>query len=125
MQYIPPYGSSDPEAPFVDRNTATATRGSAVPAEFFNIMQAELLAVIEGSGLTADANSLQLALAIQSQHMNFAEASGGADAIALSVNPAPAAYAAIKGMPIVALMSASPTPLPRSILFMSEKTSAP
>jgi len=89
MEYIPPYGSTDPEAPFVDRDTATATRGSSVPAEFFNKIQAELLSVIDAAGLTRDSEALQLALAIQSGRMNYAEPGGTENALTVTLAPAP------------------------------------
>lgn len=90
MKYIAPFGSTDPNAPFVDRNTATATRGSAVPADFFNDLQAELLAVIDAAGIARSESVLfQLALAIQSGGLNHAAAGGTADALTVTLSPAP------------------------------------
>jgi hypothetical protein len=109
MRYIPPFGSTDPEAPYVDRNTATASRGSAIAAAFFNEYQAELLAILSASGMTPEAAELQLAKAIQSQRMNFGEADGRANAITVTLSPAPDSYAEILGMPILLRMDAAPT----------------
>jgi hypothetical protein len=109
MRYIAPFGSADPDAPYVDRNTATATRGSAVPADFFNDIQAELLDIITSSGLTPQQSVLQLAKAVQSQKMNFAPAAGTANAMTVMLDPAPTAYADILYMPILVLAGASPT----------------
>jgi hypothetical protein len=54
MEYNPPYGSSDPDAPYVDRSTPNATQGSKVPAKAVEHPQREIVAVIEAAGLTPD-----------------------------------------------------------------------
>lgn len=89
MDYIPPYGSFDPDAPYVDRNTATATRGSAIPADFFNTVQAELLSLIDAAGLERSAGVLQVALAIQSGRLVYGAADGTANALTVMLSPAP------------------------------------
>ena len=66
MKYNPPYGSSDPNAAFVDRNTQGAQSGSRVPAAAIEHPQREIMAVIAGAGLTASGTDLtQLLQAIQ------------------------------------------------------------
>ncbi|OLP56834.1 hypothetical protein BJF92_12240 [Rhizobium rhizosphaerae] len=97
MRYIPPYGSADPNAPYVDRNAQTAQRGSAVPAEFFNATQAELLGLIQAGGLTPTQNGQQLATAIQRGQMNFAGASaqgGNQNAWIATLAPVPVDFPA-------------------------------
>jgi hypothetical protein len=90
MDYIPPYGSTDPDARYVDRSTATAVRGSPLAAAFFNDIQAELLAVIVAAGLEPSENNLnQIAQAIQSGQLNYAAASGTANALTATLKPAP------------------------------------
>lgn len=107
MKYIAPFGSIDPDAPYVDRNTSTATRGSAVPADFFNIVQAEILAVIEAAGLDPSASAMQLGQAIQSGLLTFAVAGGTANALTATLSPAPAVLRA--GMRIAVKATANNT----------------
>ncbi len=53
MQYIQPFDQpSNPTAAYVDLNAPTGTDGSIPPAAFFNVIQAEILNVITGAGLT-------------------------------------------------------------------------
>lgn len=59
MKYLQPFDQpSNPAAPFVDMNAAAGVDGSVPPAAFFNNVQAELLAVITGAGLTPDGAQL-------------------------------------------------------------------
>jgi hypothetical protein len=76
MKYNAPYGSQDPNAPFLDRNTPAATSGSRVPAAAVEYPQREIMAVISAAGLTAsNADLTQLLQAIN--HL-IAAATGGA-----------------------------------------------
>ncbi|WP_438752072.1 hypothetical protein [Pararhizobium sp. O133] len=52
MRYQPPFGSTNPNAHYVDRNTAGATSGSRVPAAAIEDPQREILYVITQAGLT-------------------------------------------------------------------------
>ncbi|MBZ7923099.1 hypothetical protein LAC81_15010 [Ensifer adhaerens] len=108
MKYHAPFGSTDADAPYVDRNTAAAIRGSVPPAAAIEDPQREIVDVISQSGF-APADLLQLAKAIQSQKMNFAEATGTANAIVVTLNPAPSSYSDIVGMPLIVLASLAPT----------------
>ena len=64
MEKIYPYGETSGD--FVDADVTNSVRGSKVPAQFFNEVQAEIIAAIEAAGLTPDASNLtQLAEAIQ------------------------------------------------------------
>lgn len=75
MKYQQPYGLADPNAPYVDRNTAGATSGSRVPARAIEHPQREIMAVITGAGLTPSATDLtQLKQAIAQM---IAAATGG------------------------------------------------
>ncbi|WP_430254241.1 hypothetical protein [Neorhizobium sp. DAR64872/K0K18] len=90
MDYIPPYGSTDPDAPYVDRSTATAVRGSPLAAAFFNDIQAELLAVIVAAGLEPSETDLaQIAQAIQSGQLSYSVAAGTGNALTATLKPAP------------------------------------
>jgi hypothetical protein len=74
MKYIPPYGSTDPNAEYVDINQATATEGSPVSAAAIEHPMREITAVIEGAGLTpSDSDLTQLYQAMQ--HIAAAAAS--------------------------------------------------
>lgn len=52
MDYNAPYGSADPNAGFVDRNTPGAISGSRVPAAAIEMPQREIVTVIKNAGLT-------------------------------------------------------------------------
>lgn len=56
MEYNPPYGSTDPDAPYVDRSTPSGIQGSKVPAKAVEHPQREIVAVIEGAGMVPDGN---------------------------------------------------------------------
>ncbi len=99
MKYYPPYGSSDPDASYVDRYTLGATSGSKVPAKALEMLQREIVDVIEKSGLTPD-DVLQLAAAIQTGRLNYAVAAGTATAMTATLSPAPASYDDLIGAPI-------------------------
>ncbi len=65
MKYNPPPGSLDPNAPFIT-GTPGITRGSPICGEALEHPQREILAVIEGAGITPNALDLtQLFQAIQ------------------------------------------------------------
>lgn len=66
MEYNPPYGSVDPDAPYVDRSTPNAIQGSKIPAKAAEHPQREIVAVIEAAGLTPDGDdTTQLLQALQ------------------------------------------------------------
>ena len=52
MDYNAPYGSADPNAGYVDRNTPGAVSGSRVPAAAVEMPQREIVTVIKNAGLT-------------------------------------------------------------------------
>jgi hypothetical protein len=66
MKYQAPYGSDDPDAPYVDRSTPNATQGSKVPRKAIEHPQREIVAVIESAGLTpSGTDTTQLLQALQ------------------------------------------------------------
>lgn len=95
MKYQAPFGSTDPDAPYVDRDTPAAVRGSAVPGLAIEDPQRELHDLIAKSGLTPTESVLQLALAIQSGRISYATAGGTANAITVALSPAPARVAGL------------------------------
>ncbi|UXS33981.1 hypothetical protein FY152_17615 [Agrobacterium tumefaciens] len=99
MKYHPPYGSTDPNASYVDKDVPGAVRGSPVPAAAIETPQREIVDFILKSGMEP-ANELQLAHAVQSGKVNYAVAGGTATAFTAALSPAPESYADIVGAPI-------------------------
>lgn len=99
MKYHPPYGSTDPNASYVDKDVPGAVRGSPVPAAAIETPQREIVDFILKSGMEP-ANDLQLAHAVQSARVNYAVAGGTATAFTAALSPAPESYADIVGAPI-------------------------
>jgi hypothetical protein len=56
MKYKAPYGSSDPDASYVDRSTPDSRRGSVPPGKAVEAPQREIVNVIVQAGLTPDEN---------------------------------------------------------------------
>lgn len=66
MKYKAPYGSSDPEASYVDRSTPNAQTGSRVPKQAVEAPQREIVKVITEAGIVPDeADNTQLWQAIK------------------------------------------------------------
>lgn len=66
MQYAPPIGSTDPNAPYIDANPGAGIEGSAVPAAAIEPSMREIVAVITAAGLTpSDTDLTQLLKAIK------------------------------------------------------------
>ncbi|MBB3315106.1 hypothetical protein FHT77_000948 [Rhizobium sp. BK181] len=86
MEYNAPYGSADPNAPYIDRNTAAGTSGSRVPAAAIEHPQREIAAVIAAAGIPASkADLTQLLQAIQQL---ISAATGGGDTSNFVLMPA-------------------------------------
>jgi hypothetical protein len=95
MKYNAPYGSVDPNASYVDRDTPAAISGSKVPAAAIETVQRELVALISAAGLTPDnADLTQITKAIQSGKLNYAAATGTSTALIVTLPQVPAAYVA-------------------------------
>ena len=103
MRYMPPFGSTDPNAPYVDRATPGAVRGSPLPAGVPTFLQREIVKVITSAGFEP-ADSLQLASAIQTGRLNFAVAAGTANALTAALSPTLGNL--VQGLSIVLLTSA-------------------
>lgn len=97
MKYLAPFGSTDPNASYVDKNTPGAVRGSAVPGRAIEDPQRELDDLISKSGLTPTEAVLQLAKAIQTGKITYAVAAGTANAMTATLVPAPDNLASIVG----------------------------
>lgn len=99
MQYHPPSGSTDPNAPYVGKNVAAGTLGSKVPPGMPEYTQREIVNAIAQSGQTpADTDLFQLTRAIRGGQLDFdATDIGTADAVICQVGLAHTAIAA--GLP--------------------------
>ena len=102
MDYNPPFGSTDPDAPYGDRNTPGFIRGSVPPAAAIEDPQREIVAAIAKSGLTPSNDDLaQLAKAIRSQALNYrAAAHPTVNGLTVTLDPVPASYAELVGSPL-------------------------
>lgn len=102
MKYIPPLNgdTSNPNRSWIDADPANGVEGSIPGASAFEHPLRELVALIQGSGITASENDLQqVARAVRSQKLNYAVAGGTANALTVTLSPAPASYASLEGMP--------------------------
>ncbi|MGO7263763.1 hypothetical protein [Rhizobium leguminosarum] len=108
MKYNAPYGSVDPNAPYVDRDTPGAVVGSKVPAAAVEDPQRELVALIGAAGIApSNADRAQAAKAIQSGKINYAAAGGTANVLTAALTLAPTAYTV--GMRVVLLIALANT----------------
>jgi hypothetical protein len=96
MKYVPPFGVSDAEAPYINGDPTIGRQGSIPPAAVFENPQREIISVISNSHIVpSDADLQQQARAIRSQRMNYHEAEQVANPndIVISVdNPPLGAY---------------------------------
>ncbi|GGF56797.1 hypothetical protein GCM10007301_15610 [Azorhizobium oxalatiphilum] len=110
MKYNPPYGSTDPNAPYLDRSTPGAISGSRVPAVALEHPQRELVNLLTKAGLTPSAaDLLQVVRAVRSGRLNYLTAGGTANAITLALDPAPAVLDELVATPLRIRVSATNT----------------
>ena len=101
MLYVPPSGSTDPNAPYVGKDVAAGTQGSRVPPNAVEHPQRELLALIaaaQAMGLPAPtaADLTQVLKAVRSGLLHRFPATGTPDAIVIT--PQPVYTALLEGM---------------------------
>lgn len=90
MLYNPPSGATDPNAPYVGKNTAGGIQGSRVPKNAIEHPQREIVNAIVKAGLVPSATDLfQLSKAIQRGKGNFAQATGSGNAWTAALDPTP------------------------------------
>jgi hypothetical protein len=88
LRYQPPWGISDPNAPYINGDPARGVEGSIPPAAAFEYPMKEIVGVIEKSGnITTDEDLLQLAKSVRSQTMNYAEDTGTPDRLRVDYDP--------------------------------------
>lgn len=113
MEYYAPFGSTDPDASYVDKDVPGAVRGSAVPAKAIEHPQREIVALIDAAGFTPDdADLTQLLQGVRSQALNYAADAGTADAMVVTLAPALAAYTAGLVLRVVKSAAANATTTP-------------
>lgn len=101
MKYNAPFDATDPDAPYIDEDNADSVLGSVPPAAAIEHPQRELVALEVYSGLTPSGSRLtQVAEAVRSQRMNFPTVGGTANALTVTLSPAPASWADLVGVPL-------------------------
>jgi hypothetical protein len=108
MEYNAPYGEADPNAPYVNGNPTTGTRGSIPPAASIEYPQRELVNFITDAGLVPDNGDLhQLGRSVQTGHVIYGVDSGAANILSIALTPPLVAY--IDGMHVLVRVAASNT----------------
>jgi hypothetical protein len=108
MQYVPPYGVSDPNAHYINGDPSQGIQGSIPPAAAFEEPMREIVGAISKSNIVpSDADLLQLAKAIRSQFLNYVEDTGSVNSLSVALDPPLAAYT--KGLPLHVLIRNSCT----------------
>lgn len=93
---------------FRSKDTQVGVPGTVVTAKWANDTQEEICGLIESSGDQLDAaRQDQLARAIQSGALNYAAAGGSANALTVTLTPAPKAY--VKPLPLWVLIATTNT----------------
>src|SRR5580765_8076517 len=99
MKYVPPYGISDPDAPYINGDPSIARMGSIPPAEAFEHPMREIVSVVDYSMLVPSGEDLeQLAKGIRSQRMNYCEDTGSVNTLSVAFDPPIQVYTI--GLPI-------------------------
>jgi hypothetical protein len=108
MQYNAPYGVSDPNAPYINGNPSTGTMGSIPPAASIEYPQREIVNLISDAAMVpANADLHQLAKAVQSGKLIYADDTGTVNILGL--NCVPAVPALQKGMVFITEAAATNT----------------
>jgi len=88
MRYVPPWGTTDPNAPYVNGDPTIGRQGSIPPAAMMEHPQREIVALIEKSGFTpSETNLQQLAEATRSQRINYAIDTGSQNNLVVAFDP--------------------------------------
>lgn len=101
MLYQPPTGGAAND-PYVGANPGAGIVGSKIPPKAAEHHQRELIALITKSGITpAEADLTQVAQAVRSQSLNYVATVGGTpNALTATLDPAPASWTALVGVPL-------------------------
>jgi hypothetical protein len=94
MKYNPPYGVSDPNAPYVNGDPSVGRAGSIPPAESIEYPQREIVSVIADVGLSSPNNSdlAQMSAATRFMRPQFVIDQGTMNHIRVALNPTTPAW---------------------------------
>jgi hypothetical protein len=88
MRYVPPFGTTDPNASYRNGDARLGIQGSIPPAEAFESPMREIVALIDFSGLTPTSDDLaQLTKGVRSQALNFAVDTGSVNNLSVAYDP--------------------------------------
>jgi hypothetical protein len=104
MKYVPPYGTNDPDAPYINGDPSTGTEGSIPPADAFNEPMRELHNLVAYSGYTpSDIDLSQVTQSVRRQWVNWVVDTGSTNSLSATTNPPLTAYE--QGMPLRVLVA--------------------
>src|SRR5262245_18890161 len=103
MKYQPPYGISDPDAPYIAGDPTIARQGSILPPEAAEYPRREIVHVIEKNNLApSDDDLFQLTRATRSGWVNWCIDTGSITVISVALDPPLTMYRA--GLPLRVLI---------------------
>jgi hypothetical protein len=90
MQYVPPYGINDPNAPYINGDPSIGRAGSIPPAAAFEYPMRELQNFITDTGQTPSNGDLhQISRGVQNGMVQFGVDTGTKNALVVALNPPP------------------------------------
>ncbi|HEY7418974.1 MAG TPA: hypothetical protein VH593_27585, partial [Ktedonobacteraceae bacterium] len=103
MKYQPPWGVSDPDAPYVNGDPSIARQGSILPAGAAEYPQREIVHIIEKNNIAPnDADLFQMTRAVRSGWINFCIDTGSVNNISVALDPPLSNYR--QGLPLRVLI---------------------
>jgi hypothetical protein len=104
MLYNPPYGVSDPNAPYINGDPSIGRAGSIPPAASIEYPQREIVNLITDAGIAPSNNDMhQLAKGVQSGQLNYGDDIGTVNQVSLLVLPPVTALR--KGMQFITIFA--------------------
>jgi hypothetical protein len=104
MKYVPPYGTNDPDAPYINGDPSTGTEGSIPPADAFNEPLRELHNLVAYSGYNpVDTDLTQVTQSVRRQWVNWVVDTGSVNSLSATTTPPILAYE--QGMPLRVLVA--------------------
>jgi hypothetical protein len=108
MKYNQPHGNDDPDAEYLDGNPALGIEGGIIPAAAVEYPQREIVNFVAQNGFEASNEDLnQLGRSVQLDLVNYGVDYGTANAMAVTLDPAPITYQT--GLKIFILVAADNT----------------
>jgi hypothetical protein len=95
MKYNPPYGVTDPNAPYINGDPSVGRAGSIPPAESIEYPQREIVSVIADIALSSPNNNdlAQMSAAVRYMRPQYVSDAGAPNHLSVTLDPAPAAWA--------------------------------